>query len=90
MQKKDDKTLYIRKILGKTISELRKNKNISGNKLTNKYELGSGNLSRIENAVIDCKVITLMRISEALGMKFSEFIIEFEKKLGDNFRLTDE
>ena len=90
MQKKDNKTLYIRKILGKKISELRTNKNISGNKLTNKYDLGSGNLSRIENAVIDCKVITLIRISEALGMKLSEFVLLFEKNLGDNFRLTDD
>ncbi len=90
MQNKDDKTLYLRQVLGRTIAEIRNKKNISGNKLTNEYDLGNGNLSRIENAVTDCKFITLWRISEALGIKLSDLVIEIEKKLGDNFKFMDE
>lgn len=31
-------------------------------------------MSRIENAKVDCKFITLWKIAEALGMKPSEFV----------------
>ncbi len=87
MQKKDNKTIHLRIVLGKTISELRIKRNISGNKLTGSYDLENSNLSRIENAVIDCKIITLWKISEALGIKLSDLIINIENKVGDDFKL---
>ena len=91
MQYKNKKSLYIRKILGKTIKNLREERTgLSGNKFANEYELGNGNLSRIENAVTDCKVITAWRIAEALGIKLSELIIDIEKQVGENFKLMDE
>ena len=90
MQKKNAKSLYLRRVLGSTIKTLRENQQISGNKLANEYDIGNGNLSRIENAVIDCKFITLWKISEALNMKFSELAMYIEENLEENFKLMDE
>ena len=91
MQRKDEKTLFLRELLGKTIRELREKKTkLSCNKLANEFDIGNGNLNRIENGVVDCKVITLWKISEALGMKPSEFMKAVEEKLGDDFTLIDE
>ena len=91
MQYKSEKSLYLRKILGKTIKDLReKETGLSGNKFANEYELGNGNLSRIENAVTDCKVITAWRIAEALGLKLSDLIKRVENSVGNDFKLTDE
>ena len=47
-------------------------------------------MSRIENAKVDCKFITLWKIAEALGMKPSEFVKQLEDKLGKDFKLIDE
>ena len=91
MQHTTSKTLQFRKILGVKIRELRqKLTGLSGNKLANAYDLGNGNLSRIENGVVDCKFITLWKISEALGIKFSEFAALLEEELGEDFKLMDE
>ena len=90
MQNKNSKSLYLRKILGHTIKELRENQGVSANKLTNEYDIGSGNLSRIENAVTDCKFITLWKIAEALNIKFSELAIYIENKIEKDFKLMDE
>ena len=90
MQNKNAKSLYLRKVLGSTIKTLRENQKISGNKLANEYEIGNGNLSRIENAITDCKFITLWKISEALNMKFSELALRIEENLEENFKLMDE
>ena len=63
---------------------------ISANKLANEYDIGSGNLSRIENVVIDCKFITLWKIAEALNISFSELAQCIEKNLKKDFKLIDE
>ena len=91
MQHKTNKTLHFRKILGAQIKELREElTGLSGNKLANAYDLGNSNISRIENGVVDCKFITVWKISEALGIKFSEFATLLENELGEDFKLMDE
>ena len=91
MQRVNKKTLQLRKIIGITITELRqKYTDKSSNKLANEYDIGNGSLSRIENGIVDCKVVTLWRIAEALGFKFSEFIQIIEEKLDKNFKIIDE
>ena len=60
MQQKNEKTLILAKKIGEIVSELRtKNKKGSINKLAHEYELDVGNMSRIENGLIDVKVVTL-------------------------------
>ena len=90
MQHKTERTLYLRKILGETIKTLREERNFSGNKFANEYDIGNGNLSRIENAVTDCKFITVWRIAEALSLNFDDFAKILCEKLGDDFKLMDE
>ena len=91
MQRKDEKTLYLRKIVGELIKATRvNNTKLSANKFSNEYDIGNGNMSRIENGKVDCKFITLWKIAEALGMKPSEFVKLLENKLGNNFKLIDE
>ena len=90
MQRKTSKSLYLRQVLGSTIRALREKKDVTANKLANEYEIGSGNLSRIENAITDCKFVTLWRISAALGMNFSELASCIEDNLDEKFKLMDE
>lgn len=91
MQKKDEKTLQLRKIIGEVITSLRKSKtNLTCNKMEDEYDFSKGSLFRIENAQVDVKIITLWKISESLGLKFSEFSKIVEEKLGKDFKLIDE
>ncbi len=91
MQHKDDKTLYFTKVLGESVTRLRKDRRkVSCRRLSYEYGMNSGHLNMIENGRIECKVITLWKISEALGIKFSDFAKLLEENLGDNFKLTDE
>ena len=91
MQYKNDKTLHLRGVIGEIVRSLRiKKTGKSMNKLAAEFDLNNGNLNKIENAKIDCKVVTLWKISEALNMKFSDLIKLIEEKLGDDFKLIDE
>lgn len=90
MQYKDAKTLHL-KTLGNVIKALReKRTGLSCTKLGNEYGINSKNLNKIENSLIDCKLITAWKISEALGLKFSDFSKILEEELGDDFKLIDE
>jgi len=89
MQQKDEKNIYFAKMLGEIIKEYRIKK-CSINRLAHEYDLDVGNTSRIENGLIDAKLITLWKISEALNMKLSDLIIILEKRLGKDFRFIDE
>lgn len=91
MQRKSEKTLQFRKTLGNIVKNLRLNKTgLSGNKLANEYDIGNGNISRIQNGEVDCKLITIWKIAESLDIKFSELSKLLEDELGDDFKLTDE
>ena len=73
MQRTTKNCIKIKRTIGKIIRELRiKNTSLSCNKLANEYDIGNGNLSRIENGKVDAKYITLWKIAEALGLKLSE------------------
>lgn len=91
MQQRDNKTKYLAKAIGEVVKELRmKNKRGSINQFAHEYDLDVGNTSRVENGLIDSKVVTLWKIAEALEMKLSELIQIVEEKLGDDFCFFDE
>lgn len=91
MQQKDTKTKHLAKVIGEVVNELRiKKQKGSINKFAHEYDLDVGNTSRIENGLIDAKVVTLWKISEALEMPLSEFIKEVEKRVGEDFHFFDE
>lgn len=90
MRYKDEKTLQLRKILGEVCKEYREKTGMSCNNFEEAFDLSKGNFNRIENGVVDCKFITLWKISEALGMRPFELVKILEDKLGENFSLIDE
>ncbi len=90
MQRHSKKSLYLSKKLGEVIRELRSKDDYSCRKFAYEYDISRSNLNKIENGVIDCKFTTLWKISEALGLKFSDFAKFLEEKLGEEFTLIDE
>ena len=90
MQQHSEKTAELTKALGRLVHKLREKKNQSGRKFAYEYDITRGNLSKIENGISNCKFITIWRISEALGLKCSDFVRLLEQELGDDFKLMDE
>lgn len=91
MQQHDDKTLQFMVAAGQIFKQLRKeNTGSSINKFAREYEFDRGNLSKIERGINSCSLITAWKLSEAAGVKFSEFAKLLEEKLGGNFKLIDE
>lgn len=73
MQENDKKTLIL---LGNRIKTLRKNKKLTLCELCYKNGLEPSTLSRIEQAIVEPKFLTLLKIADALGMTLAE-LIEF-------------
>ena len=86
MQQKDEKTSKLAITIGKIIKDYRiKHNKGSINKFAHEYDLDVGNTSRIENGLIDVKLVTLWKISQALGIKTSDIVRMAEKILGEDF-----
>ena len=91
MQQSSEQTKHFAKILGKVIKDCRENnRKISINQLANEYDLDVGNTSRIENGLTDAKLLTVWKISEALGIKLSDLIKILEDRLGQDFHFFEE
>lgn len=91
MQQKDNKTKHLAKVIGQVVNELRiEKKKGSINQFAHEYDLDVGNTSRIENGLIDAKVVTLWKIAEALEMPLSELIKQTESKIGKDFQFFEE
>lgn len=91
MQYKDEKSLQLNKVLGLIIKDIRiKKTGLSCSKLANEYGLDRGNLNRVENGLVDSKISTIWKASEALGLKFSEVAKILEENLPQDFTLIDE
>ena len=86
---KISKNAYLISKIAKLIRELRKSKNYSCRRLAYEYGISRSNLNKIENALIECKIGTLMKICEALGIKFSDFAKLLEEELGKDFTFID-
>lgn len=91
MQYKSYKTLQINKEFGHLINILRTKKDSKKSRLQfcYEYDLDAGNLSRIENGLIDPKLSMLWRLSEALEVPLSEIFKVLEEKLGKDFNMID-
>lgn len=88
MQYKNEKTLQLALALGKVINSSRKSYS-SLLKLANEYDLDDTNLGRIEKGSVEAKLVTIWKVSEALGMKCSELIRLVEDELGEDFSIID-
>ncbi len=90
MQQQDKKTMVLNKAMGEIVKELReKNAKSSINNFAREYDFDRGNLSKLERGQLNCRLLTAWKLSEALGIKFSDFAKLLEEKLGENFTLID-
>ena len=53
------------------------------------YDFDRGNFSKIERGLVNCRLVTAWKFSEAAGVKLSEFAKMLEEKLGDDFTFFD-
>ena len=90
MQRNNENSFQLIKCLGGILKNIRTSKGLSCTKLAYQYDIDKGNLSRIENGLIDCKFTTLWKISEALEIKLSDLIKILEKDLGKDFKIEEE
>ena len=84
----------IKQLLLKTIGEIVKQKRAIINKgillLSYEYDIPSSSLAKLEKGQRDVQITTLWKLAEALGMTFGEFVSELEKRLPQNFKLTED
>lgn len=91
MQQKSEKSMYLSKTIGLVLKELReKIPNRSINNVAHEYGLDVGNTSRIENGLIEVKVVTLWKLAEAYKIPLSQLIEIVEKKLPQNFHFFED
>lgn len=90
MQHQNEKTTYLKKLLGETVKKLRKLKTKKSlNTFAHEYSLDPGHISKMENGIIEIKFNTLWKIAEALELPLSELVKEIEKQLPEGFSLVD-
>ena len=91
MQQTSKDTIKLAETVGALFKTLRTEQTgLSLTKLAYQYDLDKGNLSRVENGQIECKLVTAIKICQAIGIKFSEFAKLLEDELGEDFNLIDE
>jgi transcriptional regulator with XRE-family HTH domain len=67
---KDERFL---ELLGKRISELRKDKNVKQSELARRCEFGNASMSRIESGKANITILNLGKIADALQVEMKEF-----------------
>ena len=81
MQEEDKKVL---KLFGEHVKNIRENKyNSLNNFALNHSELSSATISRIENALVDFKFTTLVKLSCALKISLYELFKDFKFNYND-------
>ncbi len=58
--------------------------------LSYEYDIPSTSLAKLEKGQRDVQITTLWKLSEALGIPFSDFINEVTRLLPKNFKLIDD
>lgn len=89
MQDSVKKTLVC-KVIGEIIKEKRKELDKGILLLAYEYDLSTSSLIQAEKGCRDLQVSSLWKISNALGMKMSEFITIVESRLPEGFKLIDD
>lgn len=91
MQQMDSKSLKFSCELGQLVKDLRANANgLTLNRLANEYALYKGTISKVERGNNNSQLITIWKISEALGIKCSDLIRLLEERLGEDFTLIED
>ena len=83
------KAQKIIKVLAKLIKEERIKQNKSQRLLADEFDIPKSMLSRLENRIIEPKLISLISVCEALNIKLSSLIKKLEDECLDNFCLYE-
>ena len=87
----DEKSDLFKRRVGWVIRKLRLERGFKSlNKFALGYDINRANLSKVERGEVGCSLALAWKISEGMGLKFSEFVKEVEKELGGNFRFIDD
>jgi len=89
MQQVDKKSEKFNIIVGQLLKELRNNSNNSINNFCRQYDFDRGNFSKIERGILSCRLITIYKACEALGISFCDFAKLLEERLGKEFTFID-
>ena len=90
MQQDDKKSEKFNMAVGEILKELRhRNNEVSLNNFCRQFDFDRGNFSKIERGILGCRLITIYKASEALGISFSDFAKLLEEKLGKDFTFID-
>lgn len=83
-----------RTLLLKVIGEIVKEKRLEMNKgillFGYEYDISNSSIAMVEKGQRDVQITTLWKIANGLGMSFSEFVKEVEKRLPKNFKLIED
>ena len=71
--------MYDHYVTGQLIRQIRTEKGISQEVLSGLAAVSRSHLAMIENGSVDAKIDTLWRISEALGIRFSDLMRRVEE-----------
>lgn len=83
------KSKIIFETLGQILKEERLKQKKSQRLLADEYDIQKSMISRIESGVNEPKLISLMSICEALGIKISDLLKKLENKLPKEFFLIE-
>lgn len=83
------KAKIVFKILSDILREERKKQNKSMRMLADEFDIQHSMISRLENAKNEAKLISIMTICAALGIKTSTVITRLEERLPKDFTLID-
>ena len=78
------------KIIGEIIHEKRVLQNKGILLFSYEYDISNSSIALLEKGKRDVQITTLWKLANALGMTFSEFVIEVEKRLPNDFKLIDD
>ena len=86
MQQADKKKL-ICALAGKTLKQMRQDKSLY--LLAGEYDISTSLLNNLERGLKDPQLTTIFKVSEALGIKASEFVKIIEDELPEGFSLIE-
>lgn len=89
-KKNETKKEILNRVIGEIIKEKRKETGKGILLFAYEYDLPTSSIIQTEKGRRDPQISTLWKIANALNMSFSEFIILVEKRLPENFKLTED
>lgn len=77
-------------VIGNLIREKRTEQNKGILLFSYEYDISNSSIAMLEKGKRDVQITTLWKLANALGMSFSEFAMELERRLPPSFKLIDD